>query len=171
MRTPVSEESPTPDEVAFRGVMGRFATGVTVMTALADGVPHGMTANAVSSVSLEPRLVLVCVERTTVMAERVERAGAFALNVLGAGQDGISNRFADGDRPDGDPQFAGLEVASAVTGSPILAEAMAWLDCRVWASYDGGDHVIVVGEVVDLAEVSDASPLLFYRGGYRRLAG
>jgi flavin reductase len=167
----VSEQSPIEDDLAFRGVMGRFATGVTVMTARADGVPHGMTANAVSSVSLEPRLVLVCVERTTVMSERVERAGAFALNVLGAGQDGVSDRFADGDRPDGDPQFAGIEVTTAATGSPILAEAMAWLDCRVWASYDGGDHVIVVGEVVDLAEVSDAGPLLYYRGGYHRLDG
>jgi flavin reductase len=165
----LSEQGPSTGDLAFRGVMGRFATGVTVMTATADGVPHGMTANAVSSVSLDPRLVLVCVERSTVMAERVQRAGAFALSLLTAGQAEISDRFADGDRPDGDEQFAGVEVAAAATGSPILAGAMAWLDCRVWETYDGGDHVIVVGEVVDLAEVSDDAPLLYYRGGYRSL--
>jgi flavin reductase len=167
----LSEQDPSTGDVAFRGVMGRFATGVTVMTATADGVPHGMTANAVSSVSLDPRLVLVCVERSTVMAGRVQRAGAFALSVLSDEQAGLSDRFADGDRPDGDEQFAGVEVTVATTGSPILAGALAWLDCRVWATYDGGDHVIVVGEVVDLAEVSDDAPLLFYRGGYHSLEG
>jgi flavin reductase len=167
----LSEQDPSIGEVAFRGVMGRFATGVTVMTATVDGVPHGMTANAVSSVSLDPRLVLVCVERSTVMAERVQRAGAFALSLLTAEQSGISDRFADGDRPDGDEQFAGVGVTAATTGSPILVDAMAWLDCRVWEIYEGGDHVIVVGRVVDLAEVSDDAPLLFYRGGYRSLEG
>ena len=159
-----------PTETAFRGVMGRFATGVTVMTARADGVPHGMTANAVSSVSLDPTLVLVCVDRGTVMAERVGRAGTFALSLLAADQAELSNRFADPDRPDGDPQFAGVEIITAATGAPILEDALAWLDCRVWATYDGGDHVIVVGEVVDLAETSEASPLVYYSGGYHRLA-
>jgi flavin reductase len=162
------QAAPTPPTAdGFRGVMGRFATGVTVMTTRADGVPHGMTANAVSSVSLDPLLVLVCVERDTVMADRVVEAGAFALNVLAEGQAAVSDRFADPDRPDGEPQFADLGVDRAVTGSPILTDAPAWLDCRVWATYDGGDHLIVVGEVAALAETGDEAPLIYYRGGYR----
>jgi flavin reductase len=165
---PVSRP-PTP--TAFRALMGRFATGVTVMTVRVGDVPHGMTANAVSSVSLAPPLVLVCVERTTIMAERIEEADAFALNILAADQTALSDRFADGDRPEGDAQFAGLEVRDAPTGSPLLDGAPAWLDCRVWAVYDGGDHLIVVGEVVAVDEVTEAPPLLFYRGGYRELAG
>lgn len=165
----MSEQTPQPTEAAFREVMGRFATGVTVMTVRAGGVPHGMTANAVSSVSLEPRLVLVCVERSTVMADRVIAAEAFALNILAADQTEISNRFADGDRPDGDPQFEGLATTTAVTDAPVLTDALAWLDCRVWATYDGGDHLIVVGEVVGVGEVRAAAPLVYYGSRYRAL--
>lgn len=180
---PRDEATPPPAEAAFRGVMGRFATGVTVMTTRAGGVPHGMTANAVSSVSLEPRLVLVCVERDTEMAPLVAEAGVFALSILGADQDAVSNRFADSSRAEGEAQFADLAVEAAVTGAPVLADALAWLDCRVWATYDGGDHVIVVGEVLALAPDEDATddgaaadasaspgPLIYYRSAYRTLA-
>jgi flavin reductase len=159
--------APTPD--GFRGVMGRFATGVSIMTTRHEGTPHGMTANAVTSVSLEPLLVLVSVERTTVMAEQVTAAGAFALSFLAADQGEISDRFADPERPLGAAQFEGLELGEAVTGSPILQHGLGWLDCRVYAIHDGGDHLLVLGEVVDLAEGDADAPLLYYRGGYHEL--
>lgn len=157
-----------PDPDAFRAVMSRFATGVTVMTTVVDGEPHGMTANAVSSVSLEPLLVLVCVERDTAMCQLVEDSGVFALSILAADQAALSDRFADPSRPSGAARFAGVDTVEGPTGSPRLADALAWIDCRRWRTYDGGDHLIVVGEVVDLGvgPDPDAAALLYFRSGY-----
>jgi flavin reductase len=157
-----------PDPDRFRAVLGRFATGVSLMTTVVDGVPHGMTANAVSSVSLDPALVLVCVERGAVMATEVVRGGVFALSFLTTEQEELSPLFADPERPEGVIQFAEVDVTSAVTGAPIVDGALAWVDCRVWATYDGGDHLIVVGEVLDLDVGEPAEPLLYYRSGYGR---
>ncbi|MTV26563.1 N-acetyl-1-D-myo-inositol-2-amino-2-deoxy-alpha-D-glucopyranoside deacetylase [Nitriliruptoraceae bacterium ZYF776] len=155
----------------FRGVLGRFATGVTVMTTTsASGEPHGMTANAVSSVSLEPPLVLVCVERGAKMAELVAGSGVFALNILAADQPDVSDTFADPDRPLGAAEFAEVAVTPGVTGAPVFDRRHGFVDCRVWATYDGGDHLIVVGEVVDLG-TGASEPLLYHRGGYAHLAG
>lgn len=159
---------------AFRAVMGRFATGVSIMTATADGESHGMTANALTSVSLEPPLVLVCVDRSAIMAGVIERAKGFALSFLTEEQADLSQWFADRSRPDGNQQFAAIDTEVAVTGSPVLVGAHGWMDCRSWATYDGGDHLIVVGEVVALGEPAPeagaTSPLLYHRGGYARLA-
>lgn len=155
---------------AFRAVMGRFPTGVSIMTSQVGGVPHGMTANALASVSLEPLLVLVCVERDTVMADYAQRAGAFALSFLAFDDQRWSNHFANPGRPLGEEQFVGVPVTEAVTGAPILREAIAWLDCRTWALHDGGDHVIVVGEVVALDLGDDSPPLLYHRGSYDAIA-
>jgi flavin reductase (DIM6/NTAB) family NADH-FMN oxidoreductase RutF len=151
----------------FRTAMGRFATGVTVMTTRTDdGDPHGMTANAVSSVSLDPLLVLVCVERGAVMAEAVADSGGFALSILAADQRHLSDRFADPERPAGEAMFAGVGTSEAVTGAPLLDGATAALDCTVWASYEGGDHVIVVGEVQALVLGESEEALLYHRSGY-----
>lgn len=139
----------------FRDVIGRFATGVTVMTTLHDDEPHGMTANAVSSVSLDPVLVLVCVDHAAEMRRLVTESGVFALSVLGADQQATADRFADPDRPMGAGMFAGEPTATDVTGSPVLMRSLAHLDCRVWAIHPGGDHDIVVGEVLG-ATVHDA---------------
>jgi flavin reductase (DIM6/NTAB) family NADH-FMN oxidoreductase RutF len=168
-RTAPAEVTGDPrDPTVFRAVLGRFATGVTVMTSVLDGTAHGMTANAVTSVSLDPPLVLVCVERGSVMAAHVEGSGVFALSVLTAHQVALSVAFADPDRPKGAAQFAGLETHTAVTGAPLLGGAIGHLDCRVWAVHDGGDHRIVVGEVVALSAGGPDEPLLYYRGGYGR---
>ena len=155
----------TPD--VFKGVLGRFATGVSVMSTAVDGAWHGMTANAVASVSLDPPLVLVCVERSARMAGQVVAAGVFALSFLPAGRADLSTWFADPGRS-GEEQFAGLVTFEAATGAPVLAEAVGWVDCRVWASYDGGDHLIVVGEVIDLDTGTAADPLVYYRSIYGR---
>jgi flavin reductase len=156
------------DPLVFRAVLGRFATGVTVMTSVLDGVPHAMTANAVTSVSLDPPLVLVCVERGAVMASHVEGSGVFALSVLGADQAALSDAFADPARPLGAAQFADVTTRAGVTGAPLVAGAIAHLDCQVTAIHPGGDHVIVVGEVVSLEANGEDDPLLYYRGGYGR---
>lgn len=156
-----------PDTDGFRAVMGSFATGVSVMTTVVDGVPHGMTASAVASVSLDPPLVLVCVERAAEMASRVIDAGVFALSFLGEDQALLSTTFADPARPDGEAQFTGVPTGTAVTGARIVQGGVGWVDCRVWSVTDGGDHLIVVGEVVALDTETDA-PLLYYRSGYGR---
>jgi flavin reductase len=161
--------APTPAD--FRAVMGRFATGVALMTTVRDEVPHGMTANAVTSVSLDPMLVLVSVERRTVMAEQVIEAGVFALSFLSGDQEHLSNRFADPQRPLGHAQFAGVETFEVETGCPLLTHGIGWLDCTVWAVHDGGDHILVLGEVVALGAGDTEGPLVFYRGAYRGLGG
>ncbi len=164
-----------PTGAAFRAVLGRFATGVAIMTSVADGQPHGMTANAISSVSLDPPLVLVCVDRTAVMADVVDVAQTFALSWLTDEQTAVSQWFADPDRPVGADQFDEVATQTATTGSPIIAGAHGWVDCRVWATHAGGDHVIVVGQVVALGEAPTTSdggttgPLVYHRGGYTGL--
>jgi flavin reductase len=158
------------DAAAFRAVLGRFATGVGVMTTVRDGVPHAMTVNAFTSVSLEPPLVLVCVERATVMAVEVTKAEAFAITFLGADAAALSARFSDPTRPTGHEQFDAVATRPEVSGAPVLEGGLGWLDCRLWATYDGGDHLIVVGEVVALDVGPEDEPLLYYRSGYGRLA-
>ncbi|HUG40270.1 MAG TPA: flavin reductase family protein [Longimicrobiales bacterium] len=152
----------------FRRILGHLATGVAVVSAAdPDGGPlHGLTANAVASVSLDPPLVLACVERTADTHECIERAGAFAISILGAGDDALARRFAD---YPSERKFAGAAHRPEVTGAPVLDEALAWVDCRVWAVYDGGDHTIFVGEVV-AGDAMDGPPLLYFRGGYGRVA-
>jgi Conserved protein/domain typically associated with flavoprotein oxygenases, DIM6/NTAB family len=150
----------TPD--AFRSALGRFASGVTVITACgADGTDYGMTASAFCSVSLEPPLVLVCVEKIASMHDPIVGCGHFVVNVLASTQEHVARRFAaeDGDR------FAGVGFSRGAESVPILDDSLATLECRRTATYDGGDHVIVVGEV-ESAKWTDERPLIYYRGGY-----
>jgi flavin reductase len=157
-----------PEE--FRRTIGLFATGVTVVTTVDDGTLHGMTANAFASVSLDPLLVLVCVDRAAGLHERLPRSEQFAVTVLSAGQERESVWFADPGRPTGSAMFA--EVAwrpAPVSGSPVLDAGLAYVDCRVTAIHEGGDHSIFVGEVVDLGRLRGEQPLIWYAGRYRGL--
>lgn len=157
------------DDRTFRAVMARFATGVTVMTAMdGSGEPTGMTANAVTSVSLDPLLVLVCVGRDTDMAARVTSGGRFALSFLPAGAEDVSTHFADPDRSRGWPAFRDVEVRTARTGCPIIASSIGWVDCTVADVHPGGDHVIVVGSVVaaGMDADGDVEALGYFRHGY-----
>ncbi len=159
--------STTLDTSAFRAVMSRFATGVTVMTAVdADGEVTGMTANAVASVSLDPLLVLVCVERTTDMAKRVRSGRRFALSMLPARLRKLSDHFANPDRSRGWEGFTGIDVRTAATGVPILSESLGWLDCRVHEVHPGGDHWIVVGEVLAAGLGEPGAALGYYDHDY-----
>jgi flavin reductase (DIM6/NTAB) family NADH-FMN oxidoreductase RutF len=155
-----------PASADLRAVMSRFATGVTVMTTRGGPEPHAMTANAVASVSLDPLLVLVCVERTTEMVRHVEAAGCFALSILRADQAAVSDHFADPARPSGRAQFDPVATSVAVTGAPVIDGALGWIDCSIWAIHDGGDHEIVVGEIQAIALGDAAAALGYFRSGY-----
>lgn len=162
-------ESVTSEE--FRRTLATFATGVTVVTATLDDVLHGMTANAFCSVSLDPPLVLVCVAHEAGLHDFLLGAKAFGVTVLAADQEADSAWFASARRPSGHDQFDRVAWWPApVSGSPILERGIAWLDCRLHEAYAGGDHSIVVGEVVDLGLLREAEPLVYYRSSYRDLA-
>ncbi len=162
-----AEPDDTLDSRVFRDVMSRFGTGVTVMTAMdAHGEVTGMTANAVASLSLDPLLVLVCVESSTDMAAKVQSGQRFGLSILAADQQARSDHFADPTRSRGWEGFADVPVTTSATGVPLLADALGWFDCTVHAIHPGGDHLIVVGAVV-AAAVGDPGPALgWYHHGY-----
>ncbi len=146
--------------------MGHFTTGVAVVTASRPGGgPCGLTANSVASVSLRPLLVLVCVDRRAHSHDAVVESGAFGISILAAGDEWLARRFSVGRREE---RFEGVSHRSEVTGSPILDDALAWLDCRVHEVHDGGDHPIVVGEVVACG-AREGPPLAFFRGEYRTM--
>jgi 3-hydroxy-9,10-secoandrosta-1,3,5(10)-triene-9,17-dione monooxygenase reductase component len=163
---PAGEEVVRPNQDEFRRVLGQFATGVTIITAMADGEPAGVAANSFTSVSLDPPLVLFCVARTSSTWPRIEKARRFAVNILGEHQEELCRLFAT----KGADRFANTEWHIGVGGSPVLHDTLAYLDCEFWAEYDGGDHIIVVGRVLDLGLTHDAGPLVFFRGKYGRLA-
>jgi len=158
----------TPAEL--RHAMGHFATGVTVITSVcADGRPVGTTANAVSSLSLDPPLLLVCFDRSSQTLAAIGTHGAFAVNVLAAPQEELSANFA---RRGLAADWDGVPHRPGLTGSPRLHGVLATLECTVEHRLPGGDHEIVVGRVRD-AQTTDgeAAPLLFWRGRYTSLDG
>jgi flavin reductase (DIM6/NTAB) family NADH-FMN oxidoreductase RutF len=150
-----------------RRIFGRFATGVTVLSTIADKETWGMTANAVTSLSLEPPLVLVAVVRNSATDGYLKTSRCFALNILSAEQKNLSTRVSG----PGPRDFSDLETKTAVTGCPVLVEALGWVDCRVVDVFSGGDHEIFIGEIVaGDAHAGDKKPLLFYSGQYAQLA-
>ncbi|MEV4008076.1 flavin reductase family protein [Actinomadura sp. NPDC049753] len=146
----------------FRSVMRGFATGVTVAAADSGDGPAGTTMNSFTSVSLEPPLVLFCIGCGSRTWPVVERAGCFAVSFLCADQEPLARRFA----APGVDRFAGQEVVTAETGSPVLAEAAGFVDCRLVDAAELGDHRVVVGLVVAAGCLRDAKPLVFADGGY-----
>lgn len=154
----------------FRTALGAFATGVTVITTRGEAHDYGMTATAFSSVSLDPPLVLVCVRTEADGAEIIPRNGVFAVNVLSARQEAISNYFASRERPRGLDAFAEIPHREVVTGAPVFDDVTAFLDCRLSATYEAGDHLIFIGEVVALGANPELAPLLFYGSRYRLLS-
>jgi len=155
----------------FRNVLGAFGTGVTVITSRGDVHAYGMTANAFSSLSLDPPLVLVCVISGTTGAETIESNRSFAVNILGGHQEPISRYFSWRDRPRGSEAFSEIPHMTAVTGCPILEGVAAYLDCRLHDSHEAGDHVIFIGEVLALGHSEDVEPLLFHGGRYCKIEG
>lgn len=153
------------DETArFRDAAGRFATGVTVVSTLADGVPHAMTVNSFMSVSIEPLLVLVSLRNDARTRRHIHRSGVFAVTVLGADQESVARWFAHPQRPAGAMAFADVDWRPGpVTGAPVLPDGVGYFDCEVQATHSAGDHSLIVGAVVDFDVLADRAPLLFVR--------
>ncbi|MET9001560.1 flavin reductase family protein [Amycolatopsis sp. Hca4] len=158
-------------QTGLREVMAQFATGVTVLTAGGES-GHGMTANAFSSVSLEPPMVLCCVSRAARMHAAITEAGSYAVNILAADQQDLSKYFADWRRPAGMAQFDAVAwTPGARTGAPLLAGALAWLECELEQAYEGGDHSIFLGRVLTSSRGTGDNSLVFYGGSYHEVDG
>jgi flavin reductase (DIM6/NTAB) family NADH-FMN oxidoreductase RutF len=151
----------------FRTTVGTFATGVTVVTTRGEEQAYGMTANAFSSVSLDPPLVLVCVISPSEGCDQIAANGCFAVNILHADQEPISRYFASRDRPRGRDAFSEVSHRLGASGSPILDGAAGYLDCRLHATHDAGDHLIFIGEVLELGFKPESEPLVFHGGRYK----
>ena len=163
---PPAPPRPVVDPDTFRSVLGRFATGVTVVTTVdGTGADHGMTVSAFCSLSLAPPLVLVCIDRGATMHGLLGVGAPLTVNMLAAGQEPLSRRFASGDPAD---RFAGIGFQRGAAGAAVLDDVLAWLECRVAALHPGGDHTIVVC-AVERAESRQERPLLYYRSGYATL--
>ena len=153
------------DSARFRQLLGRFATGVTVVTTrLADGRPAGMTVNSLASVSLEPPLLSACIAHAAELYQPLMAAPGFVVNILEASQEILARRFA-GSHPD---RFGGVGHRDSPGGLPILDGAIAWMECAPHATFPGGDHTILVGRLLHGA-TTDGAPLVYYRGGYTDL--
>jgi flavin reductase (DIM6/NTAB) family NADH-FMN oxidoreductase RutF len=160
------EASMPIDKNELRRIMGHFATGVTVITTISsEGAPYGLTANAFMSVSLEPPLLLISVDRKAESYPFFEQSKVFTINILRDDQEGLSRRFA----VSGGNKFEGVAYHRGANNVPILEDTLAHIECRLNVAYDGGDHTLYLGEILE-AETREGKPLLFYRGGYRAFA-
>jgi len=153
--------SATPTD--FRAVMRRFATGVTVVTTSFEGKPKGFTANAFASVSAEPPMVLICVNRDSRSHPLIERAGHFCVNILRLDQQSIAMQFASHDPVD---PFEGMPYETAATGSPVLAGTLGFLDCKLEEEHSAGTHTVFIGTVVE-CRATGGAPLGYFNAGYR----
>jgi flavin reductase (DIM6/NTAB) family NADH-FMN oxidoreductase RutF len=152
------------DEARFRQALGYFASGVTVVTTGHAGELHGMTVSSFSSLSLNPPLVLICIDKSVASNAAILQAGQFVVNILERRQEHISRRFATAESD----KFKGVAWHTGTLGLPVLDRVLAVIECRLYGTADGGDHTIFIGEVID-ATVEDGAPLLYYRRGYHEL--
>jgi flavin reductase (DIM6/NTAB) family NADH-FMN oxidoreductase RutF len=149
----------------LRQVMGHFATGVTIITTVnKEGQLHGLTANAFTSVSLEPPLLLISVDKKAESWPAFEESKVFTVNILGDDQEALSRKFA----VSGGNKFDGVAYRRGANGAAILEGALAFIECTLYAAYEGGDHSLYLGEIQE-ASVREGKPLVFFRGGYRNL--
>lgn len=155
---PPGPVSPT----VMREVLGHFVSGIVVITATGPDGPLGFTCQSFASLSLDPPLVTFAPARTSTTWPRIRDVGAFCVNVLAADHQDVSAGFA---RSGGD-KFGGVDWRRGPSGAPVLAGVSAWIDCWLWAEYDGGDHTIAIGRVLDLGADPSRLPLLYYRGRY-----
>jgi 3-hydroxy-9,10-secoandrosta-1,3,5(10)-triene-9,17-dione monooxygenase reductase component len=165
-------DTASPEAVAearrFRDVLGRFASGITVVTTMSNDEPVGLTCQSFSSVSLNPPLVLFVPARSSRAWPRIQRAGKFCVNFLAAGQADLSNTMASR----GVDKFADVAWRPApVTGSPVFEGTLGYVDCTIHAVHEAGDHFIVIGRVQELVVGTGEEPLLYYQGTYRTTDG
>ncbi len=155
------------DAESFKRALGSWASGVTIVTSQHDGERLGMTVSAFSSVSLAPPLVLVCADKGSNTNALIQKSGSFTVNVLAAGQDALSNLFADKKREA--VRFDGLDCRTGATGCPRIPGVLAVLDCRVHEAVDAGDHWVYIGAVEAAEIAADKQPLVYHRGAYKGL--
>lgn len=161
---PAADDGRSFDETRFREVVGHFATGVTVVTAMEEGQPVGFTCQAFTSLSLYPPMVALAPAKTSTSWPRIARAGAFCVNVLGDDQEDVGRAFA----VSGGDKFAGVSWHPGTIGTPVIDGCLAWLECDLDSIHDAGDHELVTGTVRDLG-TGAGGPLLYYRGGFTRM--
>ncbi|HEX5265209.1 MAG TPA: flavin reductase family protein [Acidimicrobiales bacterium] len=160
-RVDLPGEGTRPDAAQFRTVLGHFASGVVVVTGTTAQGPGGFTCQSFTSVSLDPPLVAIFPGKSSTSWPGIGESGAFCANVLTEEQEALCRAFA----VSGGDKFSGVGWSTAATGSPVLNDVLAWIDCRVEAVHDAGDHLVVLGRVQEMA-YSNGRPLLFYRGGF-----
>jgi flavin reductase (DIM6/NTAB) family NADH-FMN oxidoreductase RutF len=153
------------DQARFREVLGHFATGVTIVTANEEGVPVGFSCQSFAALSLDPPMVLLAPAKSSTSWPRIAQAGAFCVNILGEHQEAVCRAFA----VSGGDKFDGVEWTPGVTGAPIITGSLAHVECTLESIYDGGDHELVTGLVVDM-DAGEGAPLVFYRSGFGRFA-
>jgi flavin reductase (DIM6/NTAB) family NADH-FMN oxidoreductase RutF len=152
------------DEARFKEVLGHFATGVTVVTAMEEGEPVGFTCQSFASLSLEPPLVALAPAKSSTSWPRIAKAGAFCVNILSDRQEALCRVFA----VSGGDKFVGVGWRAGVLGTPVLEGSLAWVECELGIIHDAGDHELVTGRVVDVG-MGEGKPLLFYRAGFATL--
>lgn len=155
------------DPTLFRGAVGRYASGITIITGQDDEGPIGFTCQSFYSVSIDPPLVSFSVMKNSTTYPRIRDTGVFAVNILSSEQEAASNQFARR----GTDKWANIEWTPSEQGSPVIGDSLAWLACSIWAEYEAGDHTIVVGRVTELgtAAKQDLLPLLYSKGKYHTL--
>jgi 3-hydroxy-9,10-secoandrosta-1,3,5(10)-triene-9,17-dione monooxygenase reductase component len=151
------------DQARFREVLGHFATGITIVTATEEGAPVGFSCQSFAALSLDPPMVILAPAKSSTSWPRIARAGAFCVNILGEHQEAVCRAFA----VSGGNKFDGVEWTPGVTGAPLIDGSLATIECTLGAIYEGGDHELVTGHVVDM-EIGEGSPLIFYRSGFGR---
>jgi len=159
-----------PQRRSLRDLMGRFATGVSVVAARQGPLLAGMTANAIASISVDPPIMMASIARRAETHGAIIGSHAFAISVLSRDQRAVADCFAQPTTADKLKRFCDAEWHEAETGSPILEGALAYFDCRLTARHDGGDHTVFLGEIVAAGFREDAEPLLWYASAYRELA-
>ncbi|MCP2242616.1 flavin reductase family protein [Lentzea aerocolonigenes] len=154
----------------FRSTAATFPTGVTVLSTVSDGEPHGMTVNSFASISIDPLLVLVSVNSSSRTYERIVQSGSFAVTVLSDGQQEVARWFANSQRPSGADSFAGVSWKPAPhSRSPVLLDGISYFDCELDQAYTAGDHTMLIGAVRAYDVLSDRPPLLFVRSRFTEL--
>lgn len=159
--------NPTIDPALFRSVLGHYATGIAVITAMSDGnEPVGMAVTSFTSVSLDPMLVAFCPDKGSTTWPRIEKTGHFCVNLLAHDQEAVCRAFASR----GGDKFAGVDYRVSEHGVPVLDGALASIECEIHSVVEGGDHWIVLGRVLSLEASAERDPLLFFRSAYAQLA-
>jgi 3-hydroxy-9,10-secoandrosta-1,3,5(10)-triene-9,17-dione monooxygenase reductase component len=156
--------APSFDAAHFRTVLGHFCSGIVIVTGMDAGEPVGLTAQSFLSLSLAPPLVAFAPAKTSSSWPRIRDSGSYCVNVLAEDQEEVCRTFATS----GADKFSSVGWRQGRTGSPILNGVLAWIDCRIVAEHEGGDHTIAIGQAIDLDMAARGRPLLFYRGGYGR---